>query len=263
MSGFGAMPYGSGPFGTTSIDVPVGLSNVRQVALNAVELTFVSPPQVGDRTLLHDTLRPANWELAVVEPYGSAAPLPQWVEAVDALTVRVLFDANLTQGTVYQITGINLYDAAGVPYAAVVGEFVSLTPQRSLTQPQTQSLYDIANPANEGTFQLTVTGDYANDSQFSALKKRVIRRATTAPGGFFHLPEYGLARGEKSAVTPSTLTRLQAQALAQVQREPEVLAARVSVRQDPAAPNIVTLTFALRTRGGDRDPFSATLNLGA
>ena len=123
--------------------------------------------------------------------------------------------------------------------------------------------YDIANPqllrdaprhdgdlVPLGRYQVNDRGDFALDDRLSGLRKRVLRRLTTPRGGFYHLPEYGLAQEVKGPIRPSVLRDLAADARSQVESEPGVVRASVAVQQLRAAPNILVITALVQATGG-------------
>lgn len=123
---------------------------------------------------------------------------------------------------------------------------------------------DLANPfmprdagaqnAPLGTLQVDATGDWANDSGRTNLRKRIFRRATSMPDSFFHLQDYGFAEGIKRTITNDVLRRLQSRATTQIRLEPDVVSVTVRARALSQNPAIVRLDIKVRdTHGEDVD----------
>lgn len=131
----------------------------------------------------------------------------------------------------------------------------SPVPSRDIANSQTLlgaqgSLPNPNNPLNLGTIVADDTGDYAFDSGIENLKKRIIRRLVTVPGGFAHMPDYGVGiplYGKRLAL-PSVLNELSAKAEAQIGLEPDVAKVRVRPLVDPNMPGIVRFQVLVRTK---------------
>lgn len=74
-----------------------------------------------------------------------------------------------------------------------------------------------------------VGGDYDFDEGTTLLKKLIIRRLTTSPGEFFHLPAYGLGFRVKRPVSPNDLPALQKKIEEQVLHEPDVASVKATL----------------------------------
>lgn len=252
----GSMPLGSGPLGAALFG---GL--IDAVVINATTIDVSTVPL--DSVFMLD---PARWTVVPV-----ALGIPVAVVGVTEQTPGVLWRLTLsppmTLGDVpytvtFDPTGSGLpisidcltVDVVSPPAAPVVP--VPLTDLLASDQP-----FDIANPQlirdaglvdppPLGQYQINDRGDYALDSRLQGLRKRILRRISTARGGFFHLPGYGFAPVQKGVVRTSELQKLAADAKAQVEREPEVVTAIVSVRQLARSPNVVLVSVLARTTLG-------------
>ncbi len=232
-----------------------------------------------DRYGLNDALNTDNYILEAIEPPSATIRLIQWIERVDDVTVRLLFDGELDAGATYRITAQNITTAfpgcLGLDPTCSVCQFDGLIPERpgdAITKVDEDST-DVSNPQLPadrpngkgplGTFQITDRGDYANEDNPEYLRKRVIRRATTGMGAFFHLPTYGFGEPLKGPLTPSVLRRIQARAIKQIREERDVLAAQVRVRQiSEARPGIIVLEIRIQTTDGRSHDFTAPLDYG-
>lgn len=267
---FGSAGFGSGPFGSGAA---LAVVLAAEWSLNAVDVTFSVPPRAADPASVFDALCPLNWTLAAIDPPAAVVRLAQTCARVSSLVVRVYFDGPLDDDTVYQITvAARVQDEVGLPIAPCRSwTFTTFAPERSPTVAQRETeRADIANPQTLsdlkrrnplGTFQISDRGDYANEAGRRYLRKRVFRRAQTALGEFFHLPQYGFAEPLKSTITPSLLRRMQARAQAQLLREPDVVSASVSVRALDDAPGIVVVDMKVRDTNGVDDSLSLRVDL--
>jgi hypothetical protein len=273
------MPFGGGPFGTATADT-LGLTGaVRALTANQVVVEFTGEIGLPNPTNPDSPLNPSNWVLVALDP-NAVVRLVQDVQLVDETTLPTLldqvpqlvsvalpaflvsFDGVLTEGAPYRLELVTEdTELSGCGCA----EFVALVLEREARQTDERDsdgvLRDIANPPvardalrfppRLGTYQVTETGDLGLDkSSASGLRKRILRRITTATGEFFHLPDYGVAPGLKKLVTLDSLQRLQARITAQVLREPEVAQVQVSVVRVPGFPEVVSVNVRAKTQDG-------------
>lgn len=260
---FGSGGVGSTPFGSGS---SLAVVSAVQEALNAVLVTFSAPPRMFDPGSVYDARNPANWTLSVLEPYDAEVRLAQWTERVDALTVRVLFDGPLSAPARYEIhASPTIEDLTGLPIVSLCAGavFETFPPTRvaSPFAPAAQTPADLNNPwllkdaqgvrpTPLGTLQVTPEGDYALERGESYLRKRILRRATTMQGEFFHLPNYGFGLMLKGTIRPDVLRRLQAEAQAQILREPDVATALVTAQLAAGTTDTIVLTMTVTDRYG-------------
>ncbi len=234
----GGGTFGSTPFGTMG----EGLTAAVQLSLTSVRVDFfqVPAPQILSRFRSNDALNPSNWTLEVLEPFGAFTPLVQTVEQVGEKSVEVFADVRFTPGTTYKITTTAL-NTLGQPLLCPEAAFFTFK-ERVI---DLGDFTDLANPyiltdasagtAPLGTNQITDRGDLGLDSGRPYLRKRSFRRLSTPLGGFYHLPNYGLAQPLKGASTPDAVRRLRKQAETQLKREPDVRRVRVTAVRGPAA----------------------------
>lgn len=256
--GLGANPFGSG--------YELALLSARQYSLNSIDVFFLGVPEAGNPFSIADALNVVNWSLSVVEPYGAQNRLVQNVTRIDASTIRVFVDGPLQQDVVYRLTcsltvlsdlGIPLdpncsyvdFDTFGLAFSTQKANGQVVEPRTDLANPYLER-DSVQDPTALGTFQLNDRRDFALDTGDAYLRKRIIRRATTALGGFFHLSGYGFLEPLKAPITADLLRRLQTQAQAQVLREPDVSQASVVVQRDPSSPFLVIVTIKATTVGG-------------
>lgn len=235
----GGGTFGSTPFGTMG----AGLTVATQVSMTSVRVDFfqVPAPQILSAVRANDALRASNWTLEVLEPFGAFTPLVQTVTQADEKSVEVFTDVSLTPGTRYKISTTAL-NTLGQPLLCPEASFrtfdrrvIELGEFTDLANPYLVSDAPIVDPPPLGTNQITDRGDLALDSGRSYLRKRVFRRISTELGGFYHLPNYGLAEPLKGMSTPDAVRRYRKQAENQIKREPDVKRVRAGAVRGPAA----------------------------
>lgn len=281
LGGFGGMPYGGGPFGTATADTLGLTGGVRALTANQVVVAYTGDPGLPNPSNPDSPLNPGNWTLEPIDPPTAVVRLVQDVQLVTEATLPtflddipqlvsvelpvflVSFDGVLTPGATYRLT----LETEGTEISGCeCAEFVALLLRRDALESDTRDddgfLRDIANPflsrdalqfpPKLGTYQVTDTGDFGLDkSGVSGLRKRILRRVSSALGEFFHLPGYGVAVGIKKLLTLDAMQRLQARVTAQVLREPEVTEAQVSVIRVTGFPGVVSISVRAKTGDGE------------
>ena len=284
----GTGPVGAMPFGTMMPDT-VSLSGARALTANTVLVPFSGELANTNPRNPWSALNPNNWSLLVVEPLTAVVRLAQHVTLVTEQNLAqrlreipqlvalaappafvVGFDGVLTQGADYQIE-LSSADASLVGAGCDCAEFEAVVLRCDSLERDARDdqgyLRDIANPflvkdalqfpPSLGTYQFTDTGDLANDSGSSGLRKRIFRRVTAAVGDFFHLNGYGagVTPRLKHLIRVDEIQRIQAKVRAQVLREPEVTA--VVVRVYPVNGDQETISVAIKAATvGNPDPVS-------
>ncbi len=252
----------------------------RATSLNSMRLTFSLPVQMEDRSGSNDALNVDNYDVTAVVPPDAFVPFIQWIEPVDEFTVEIYFDNELQPDVLYRIQALNVAtawpDCQTLDPACSACEFTSLIPERpaDAIRRNDEERMDLSNPqvvedrkqadGPLGSFQINNQGDFALEDNPSYLRKRILRRATTGVGEFFHLPGYGFGTPLKGLLTPGALRRIQAAAVRQIRQEPDVRAANVRVRQASAAtPNVVVLDIRVITTDGRTEAFTAPIDYGS
>ena len=175
--------FGSGAFGSTSFGSgsPVSHLEVVQVALNAVEAEFDTPVRAFDPGLPFDALFPPNWTLSAYVPFNAKVRLAQHVERVSSTRVRVYFDGPLDAPAVYRLTAsTEIESLSGPPIVPCTGVLFATFQASSPMTPisEVYGRWDLAN--RHGQLDVASTGDLANQTGLSYLRKRITRRAITA-----------------------------------------------------------------------------------
>jgi len=125
-----------------------------------------------------------------------------------------------------------------------------LVPFRAVTtQLGIDLFYDFfGDRSAEGAYNLDPRNDLDVHSGLSALKKRIIRRLITRPGGFFHLPSYGAGLKTKELFNSTQLAVLRTQIERQVREEEEV--SDLSAVVTSPAPGVLIVELKIRTAKG-------------
>ncbi len=275
------MPYGGGPFGTATADTLGLTGEVRALTANQVVASYTGDPGLPNPANPASPLNPGNWTLLAIDPVTATVRLVQDVQLVTEDTLPTLiddlpqlgsvvlpvflvsFDGVLTPGATYRL----VLDTEGTETSGCeCAEFDALLIRRDALESDTRDdegfIRDIANPflsrdalqfpPKLGTYQVTDTGDLGLDkSGVSGLRKRILRRVSTALGEFFHMPGYGVALGIKKLLTLDQMQRLQARVTAQVLKEPEVASVQVSVIRVPGFPEVVSINVRAKTGDGE------------
>ncbi len=123
---------------------------------------------------------------------------------------------------------------------------------QSLKDAQDSNLPNPEDPLALGTFTVATDGDYAFDEGLASLRKRIIRRLCSRKGAFAHLPNYGAGIPDeaKRLGIAAVLSRLAANAQAQVASEPDVAQARVISLLDQNNPGLVFFRVVVQPRVG-------------
>ena len=132
-----------------------------------------------------------------------------------------------------EIRAESLLSATLVPiapprFAVVYGLVASVAPN-------SPKVVDLENPQYEqpdrvaGTLRVDSSGDYVDHTGVPFLRKLIIRRLMTTPGGFFHLPNYGVGIRLKEPLPTGDLVKLRTEIQQQVLKEPEFDSAKVSI----------------------------------
>lgn len=141
-------------------------------------------------------------------------------------------------------------------------------PVRDFANPQTggalvETGSDVVADASAlASYIQAADGDYAFDEGNTGRKKRVIRRFVTEPGGFAHLPGYGLgllSRCKKLARLDQ-IGKLTTDARLQLQREPDI-AKGVVTADFGDKPNFLRLHVGIKPRGTHSQKFTIPIPL--
>lgn len=264
MTAWGTGSWGTGAWGGLAA-ASLALANARATSERTLEVTLTIPPLAAGVLGAGDARNPATWNVYRVRdkrPYivlaarqlGSSL---RW----ELYTLRKLDDF----GTTVRLDAGALRDAGGAAIVAPSTWDLPGCAAAAAPRPPFAELVDLENtPAGDGelvgALRVAAGGDYANQSGPALVRKLIIRRFTTRPGAFRHLPAYGVGFGVKEVVPEAELPRLQAQLERQVSEEPEVVRARVTLTL--AAGGVLYARVQAKLRGV-ADPVDVELPLNA
>ena len=227
MSGFGASPWGSGPWGGAT--APFDLLSAYAHTAQSIRLTFSSPPRAEGDTLAIDGLTRASYTLTSTGAHPAPTiPKILKVRAIDAVTLELVLAGELDgAATRYRVdVAAVMQNASGHVIGIRTRSFDGVTTPRTavgsggsdaLAYPD---LVDFASVA--GAWQATPEGDYALSSGEVTLHKLILRRLTTPRGAFVRLTTYGAGLAQSATAKRATILALEGEAKRQVLREPEI-----------------------------------------
>lgn len=257
--GWGFDDFGVLPLGGAAPGVGVYLRAALATGTRVVEAEVSNLVQDSSPYLPGDALNPASWTVRRLDTLA-------YLEVVSVAQVGVyryaltLLEQLGAADVVHRASAAALVDAGGNPLASPrEADFLGLLDAGAATAAdalaaQRAASRDLANPqvpapsgSPAGTLQVTAAGDYALVTGAALVEKLLLRRLTSAPGDFFHLPAYGLGLRVKEPVPAASLPRLKASIEQQALREPEVESASATLTQDPAR-GLLTVEVRARLR---------------
>jgi len=246
-------------FSWTFTVVVMAITLIEQVTLNAIEVTFDQEPRHLDPVDPRDTYYLDAY--TITGPVGLPQRLLQAVTWEGSNVVRLWMDGELHEGWQYSISvsGIKTAGNIGLWPEPTAGTLIAFgadkPPIPELLDPSAR--YDLHNPqvgkdshgGGLGVLHVDEEGDLDVETHRPYLRKRIMRRLTSEPGGFAHLTDYGLLIGSKTLIKPADLRRLQQDAESQILREPDVQSVRASVSQP--LPGLIRLRLKVRDTLGE------------
>lgn len=279
--GWGLGPWGQTQWGLGDAFVPaLLLLGARAVRENLVRLSFTLPPTFSFLLDAHDASNPERYSIAPVggtfgldelpcRPVAFARAEPAASNGGTALEVDLTTDRPLSPFPARYVVATEGLQAGALDLdpcassAQCLG-LLQLVRQPSLDNPIPSR--DFAHPDNRfaaedplpnaddplalGTIPVDATGDYAFDEGLANLQKRVFRRVFTRRNGFVHLPGYGvgLAGEVKRLSSVSQRQRIAADAETQIRQEPDVVACRVVIVNDPSLPGLARFNLLVKSK---------------
>jgi hypothetical protein len=207
----------------------------------AATLYVVQAIAIGDRVVLVELSKPPR-ALSTIGQGDALNPRTWHVQRLDTgAELTVLGVLPVTLGTVFQLYTLKKFAAALIKHRVSAPTLVDpngnliTSPdhadfdgcEASVPAEVEGGLVDLASiqtapDSFAATLRVLPGGDYATESGMSLLRKLVIRRLTTAPNEFFFLdPSYGLGLRVKEPLRVADLNLLRAEAIRQLQQEPE------------------------------------------
>lgn len=244
--------------GGTATPGTLELAGIAQASTRAIDAGFTYEVAHVDPWAPGDALNLALYTLTSTP----AAPLPtlQSVEHVGPGVVRLYYDGELPPGVVLTLTvaaAIRAEDPARLTGPILAASLVLPTWGAGVTVPSLdvpEVRRDLRNPQAPngtdplGTLAIDSRGDYDNEDGVAYFRKRILRRATTAAGGFVLLPDYGFAPRVKTLTRSSDLRPLAARIRSQVLEEPEAVSAAVELAVP--SPGVLVIRIVATMRDG-------------
>lgn len=252
------LPYGDGASGISS-----SLRSAKVFSTREVDVAVTFNVQDDGPFLPGDALNPETWSLQRLDTAAFLTVVG--VTQVGSLTYRLQTYQEFGDAAVtHRVSTSTLLDPDGnligtprnVSFLGILDAGISSTTAKLATRKVAST--DFANatvlssPYFGGTLQLTKAGDYQTESGASLVRKLILRRLTTRPGDFFHLPSYGLGLKLKEPVPLADLAKLKTSIEAQVLREPEVDRAQATLQLDAAKRVVFVSIKAVMKKTGEQ-----------
>ena len=261
--GWGKDSWGTSPWGGAVPLDPLAIENARALSTKEIEVTLNRPAQVIAPTVAGDALNPITWNVQRLDTAFLFSVISVAQTGPTTFVLSVLQDIGPARST-HRVSTTTLLDAIGgfisSPNSFDFAGLLEAAAKDAVTRAQRDSgaVQDVANPPLPqtepatfvgGTLLINSGGDYERESGAPFIKKLILRRLLTLPGGFFHLPDYGIGLGVKELLPATNLLQLRASIIRQVEREPEVVEA--DVRLLLGLLNDLEVQVRARLRSGD------------
>lgn len=240
---FSSAPFFSGLLESTDASVPTHWAVAAVDGTTGLDGTACRPVGVLFATVGSD---PGSIDLTLDRPM-TPAPSLYTVTASGLVTSDTL--TPIPQTTVQLIGLYRRIEPPSITTAA--------SPTRDIANPQTLSALPGTSPLPPsvlllGTFVTDDTGDYATDHGQVSYKKRILRMGLTNPGGFAHLPGFGVGIPSygKRLASPAIRNRLASAWQKQILQDPDTLDATVTTSTPADAPNLCFFLVTARLKGG-------------
>jgi hypothetical protein len=254
MTGFGVTPWGTGSFG---IAADLVIEYAYAISTHEVVVVLNKPPKDVFHLLDGDVRNANSWRVSIQSPlqYFQVAECRPYNAPLEWVVRTVQFLPDSTG--IARVEAVGLLDAnnaaMGEPsfsdFAGVTEKATSTPTELAVTRGSGSR--DIANnPAPtlgggaEGNLSGTLiikAGDYALVDGAALLRKLIIRRLTTTPGDFFHLPNYGVGLKVKQPIPSGNLVRFRSLVERELLLEPDLGQVTVGITQSSN-----TLTIQVR-----------------
>lgn len=260
---------GTGPVSAPEIPpLPEGplfdVIEMTPVASNTFRVFVSAEPQDTGAAGMTSFLNRLNWTISVqsgvattpvITRIQNIRPAPEVASITNPnpWSVDVLVDRRIQLNAAYQLTiGPNarsVLNGAVTPAnnsAEAAGDAIIRPRQRvrsAVVTPGVDFFYSTFGEGgvSPGAYVIDPKGDIDVHAGEAALKKRIIRRLLTTPGGFYHLPSYGAGLVLKRPIRTTDLNELQREIREQVTQEEDVSAVEVNLSRPTPSLLIVQL----------------------
>ena len=270
MSGWGAGSWGASPWGTgTGTSASLSVSYAFASAINRAVVVVTAEPAHVNASALGDARNPSTWKLQRLDTSATFTILS--VSEVSATSYELTTLEPLADLTVvHRVTAVSLVDAAGnAAVAPLTADFNGILTQPGGDAPTRDDdyvdlrYYNVSRNPVGGTLNVGSDGDYQVMGGVELVRKLIIRRLTTLPGGFFHLPDYGFPFSPKDVVRPTELIKLKSALREAIMKEPEVEDAGISLTLDASKGVLTVKVRAKLQAAGETLEINTELPLGA
>jgi hypothetical protein len=272
MAGWGTGSWGTSPWGTgAGASTALSVSYAFASAQNRVTVALTAEPAHVNAAAPGDALNPATWTLTRLDTAASftilsVAEVATTTNGYELTTLEPLGDLSVT----HRVTAVALVDVAGnAAVPPLSADFNGILAQAGGDAPTPADdvvdlrYYHVSRNPIGGTLNIGSDGDYQVMGGVELVRKLIIRRLTTQPGEFFHIPDYGFPYSPKDVVRPVQLIKLKASLRETILLEPEVIDAGVALTLDAAAGVLTVDVRAQLQAAGETLEINTELPLGA
>lgn len=247
---------------------PLSVVFVTPINSNTLRVFLTREPKHISAMAADDALNRLNWQISLTSgpggpPVVEGVENPQAQPAViagnpDAWSIDLRTDRRVLLASVYLVV------ASGAIAAADRSVLMSPAPDdrgsangdmRARSRPRESSVavtpgIDILYETFAGIWGMNSAGDLAIHGALSALKKRIIRRLLSSPGGFYHLPTYGVGLRVKELRRTTNLRDIERNIREQILQESEVRAVQVVVTTPSVGSGVLVVQIDVQTVEG-------------
>lgn len=281
MSAFGIDPFGTSPLGGPGT---IGVLGVLPAGNNEFIVVFDRVPKTKPSTRPGSALNLSNYSLSPIDPSILTGNGDIWVPRGETVPTRspviaeivqdedddkqfiLSTDVMLEPNVQYQldisaaVCGINEEDFFGdtlFSFRAPGLPRVARTPGERSDDRYRDFDYGIIDEDGNSAYRLDANGDIGIQNSALSLKKRIMRRLLTPPGGFAWTASYGTFPGLKTLVKPGQLQSLANRIAEQVRQEPDVAdaSAQTTLSQNSQGSFVDVVVF-VRTRSNSTERVS-------
>jgi hypothetical protein len=217
---------------------------------NIIDVDFNVPPLAINPNNANDALNPANWALSdsmgnkifiasisvpifnpALQTNNGISSGSNLTNIKNGLSLFLTTASALSASTTYTLTASsNLQDQNGtIITGTLVWTFAGLYSTEVVTYITNLIGNDLSYDFINNDITATIDGDWDVMTGIPQIKKKILRRLTTAPGAFFHLPNFGVSIPSKTMLLPSKILKMQKDLRRQIVQEPGVVDANVTI----------------------------------
>jgi hypothetical protein len=249
--------YGISPYGTSALGMPTEMSVGFAFAssIRRVRVRLTSPPRMKTKSVPGDALNPKSWSVTRLDTLESLFVLQ--VEPVNSTTFDLYTMKKFGDYPIeHEVRAELLFSMGGSEVVAPVSAMFWGVTWIFPTTPDIPFTSDLKY-VQPGVFDVDSGGDYSNISELEVLKKVLLRKLTTVPASFFHLPNFGIGLRAKEPFSTTDLLKLKKQIELAALEEPEVLQAVVMMSF--SADGILIIKLQVRTSDNQSLEMSSTM----